>query len=191
MGLGSGMRNRLLVVITLIAIASASVLAQRSFTPARPGVRGWEPYSPEGTRRSTKVVGTVIDIRQMPVAHARLALRDLASGKVEQEGQSNENGEYEFTVLQPSTYVVEMLMTDGRVLALSNAGLLGRYETLNTVVQLPGRWEAGRAELVVPQHLASYFGMSAQTSMTAATLQIALDQNITPVDAGEPVSPNF
>jgi len=185
------MRNRFLVVLSLIAIASVSTLAQQSFTPARAGVRSWEPYSLEGTRRATRVVGTVIDIGQVPVAHAKLILRDLITGRAEQEVESNANGEYEFTVLQPSTYVVEMQMLDGSVLALSNAGSLGRAETLNTVVQLSGRWEAGRAQMVMPQHLTNYFGMSAQTSMTAATLQAASDQNIKPADAGEPVSPNF
>jgi len=186
------MRNRFLVVLSaLIVIASVSTLAQQSFTPARSGVRSWEPYSLEGTRRATRVVGTVIDIRQVPVAHAKLVLRDLVTGKAEQEGESNDNGEYEFTVLQPSTYVVEMQMMDGSVLALSNAGSIGRSETLHTVVQLPGRWEAARAQMVMPQNLSNYFGMSAQTSMTAATLQAASDQNITPADAGEPVSPNF
>ena len=192
MGLGTGMHNRFLVVLSaLILIASVSTLAQQSFTPARSGVRGWEPYTPEGTRRATRVVGTVIDIGQVPVAHAKVILRDLVTGKAEQEGESNDNGEYEFTVLQPSTYVVEMQMMDGSILALSNAGALGRSETLNTVVQLPGRWEAGRAQMVMPQNLSNYFGMSAQTSMTAATLQAASDQNIKPADAGEPVSPNF
>jgi len=158
--------------------------------PARQGVRRVDPWRPEGTRRDTKVIGTVIDIRQTPVAYARLVLRDLTTGKVEQEGASNANGEYEFTVLNPSTYVVEMMMLDGSVVALSNAGTIGRFETLNTVVQLPGRWEAGRAQLIIPQNLSNYFGMSAQTSMTAATLTLAADQNIAPTDAGEPVSPN-
>lgn len=186
------MRNRFLVVLSaLIAIASVSALAQQSFTPARSGVRGWEPYSPEGSRRPTRVVGSVIDIGQIPVAHARLVLRDLATGLAEQVGESNDNGEYEFTGLQPSTYVVEMRLFDGSVIALSNAGSVGRHETLNTVVQLPGRWEAGRSQMVMPQNLSDYFGMSAQTSMTAATLQAASDQNIKPADAGEPVSPNF
>ena len=145
---------------------------------------------PEGRRGPTKVIGTVLDIEQSPVAHAKLMLRDLSTGKIEQEGESNDKGEYEFTVLLPSTYAVEMLMYDGSVVGVSNAGSLTRSETLTTVVQLPGRWEASRAQLVMPTNLTSYFGMSAQTSMTAATLQLASDQNIKPADAGEPVSPN-
>ena len=35
-----------------------------------------------------------------------------------------------------------MVMVDGYVVALSNAGTIARYETLQTVVQLPGRWDA-------------------------------------------------
>jgi hypothetical protein len=185
------MRTKALIVFALLAVASASVVAQQAFTPARQGVRGWEPYQPEGRRGPTKVIGTVIDIHQTPVAHARLMLRDLSTGKVEQEGESNDKGEYQFDVLLPSTYAVEMVMYEGGVVAVSNAGSLGRYETLNTVVQLPGRWEPNRAQIVMPQNVSSYFGMSAQTSMTAATLKLAVDQNIAPADAGEPVSPNF
>jgi hypothetical protein len=39
------------------------------------------------------------------------------------------------------------------------------------------------------QHLANYFGMSSQATMTAATLQLAVDLNISAADPGEPVSP--
>ena len=80
-----------------------------------------------------------------------------------------------------------MVRVDGYILALSNAGTLKRFETLQTVVQLPGRWEA--RGMVMPQNLTNFIGMSAAASMTAQTVQIALAQSIQPVDAGEPVSP--
>jgi hypothetical protein len=32
------------------------------------------------------------------------------------------------------------VMADGYVVGLSNAGSLARFETLQTVIQLPGRW---------------------------------------------------
>ena len=105
------------------------------------------------------------------------------------ETVANDNGEYEFLVDDPGTYVVEMSMVDGYVLALSNAGSLARYETLQTVVQLPGRWDAGLRTMTMPQNAANFLGMSSQTTMTATTLALATDQNITPVDPGEPVSP--
>jgi hypothetical protein len=116
-------------------------------------------------------------------------LRNLVTGTVTQEGEANNSGEYEFLVEMPGTYVVEVTTVDGYVLALSNAGSIARYETLQTVVQLPGRWDPGLRNMTMPHNAANFLGMSAQTTMTAATLTLAADQNISPVDAGEPVSP--
>ena len=39
------------------------------------------------------------------------------------------------------------------------------------------------------QNMAGFLGVSGQLTMTAATLELAVEQNITPRDAGEPVSP--
>jgi hypothetical protein len=75
------------------------------------------------------------------------------------------------------------------VVAISNAGALARFETLQTVVILPGRWEGQLRGLVMPQPVTNFVGMSAATTMTAQTVQIALEQSIQPVDSGEPVSP--
>ena len=182
-------KNLLILCSALIVAASATALAQQAFVPPPPGVRFLERYRPANAKGDTKIIGTVIDIRQVPVKGARVQLRDLATGLVEQEGTSNENGEYEFNVLNPSTYVVEMVMVDGYVVALSNAGSLGRFETLNTVVQLPGRWDLPSQRVVFDQTMSSYLGVSAQTTMTATTLAIAVEQNIAPRASGEPVSP--
>jgi hypothetical protein len=72
---------------------------------------------------------------------------------------------------------------------LSNAGSLARFETLQTVVQLPGRWEGVGRGMVMPTNVTHFIGMSAATTMTAETVAIALKQSIQPVDSGEPVSP--
>jgi hypothetical protein len=176
----------------LVLTCGAGLTAQtgvRLVQPPRPGVTFAEAWRPANTKTDTKVIGTVIDIRQVPVAYARVQLRNLVTGTVTQEGEANGNGEYEFLVEMPGTYVVEMTMVDGYVLALSNAGSIARYETLQTVVQLPGRWDPGLRNMTMPQNAANFLGMSAQTTMTAATLTLAADQNISPVDAGEPVSP--
>lgn len=186
------MRTRFFVVCAmLVALTGATAVAQQAFVPARQGVRSWQSLLPKGRGSDARVIGTVTDITRTPVAYARLVLRDLVSGNVEQEGTSNDKGEYEFSVLDPSTYVVEMISLAGNVVAVSNAGAIGRAETLQTTVQLPGRWESGRSQMVMPQPISNYFGMSAQTSMTAGTLQLAIDQRISTSDAGEPVSPNF
>ncbi|HUQ86210.1 MAG TPA: carboxypeptidase-like regulatory domain-containing protein [Vicinamibacterales bacterium] len=156
--------------------------------PPRQGVFLAEPWRP-ASQGDTKIIGQVIDIRQTPVAHARLQLRNLVNGLVRTGGQSDENGEYQFMIDEPGTYVVEMIVVDGYVIALSNAGSVARFETLRTVVQLPGRWEGSARGMVMPQRFTNFVGMSAATSITAQTVAIALEHSIQPVDPGEPVSP--
>lgn len=176
----------------LIVIASVGIVAQRG-TITRPpsGLIGpefaqrWRPANMSG---STKIVGTVIDIRMVPVANARVQLRNLVNGTVQQAQDTNENGEYDFDVDDPGTFVVEMALTDGSVVAISSAGTLGRFETLRTVVQLPGRWDTSIRDIVMPQNVVNFVGLGSAQTMTQTTLVAAVDQNITPINAGEPVS---
>jgi Prealbumin-like fold domain len=183
------MRYKVFVCLGLIALATASAVAQRAYVPPPGSVRLLERYLPPGSTGETKIIGAVVDIMQNPVQNARLRLRNLTTGNVEQEGTSNENGEFLFTVLESGTYVVEMVVVDGYVVALSNATSVGRFETMMTRVTVPGRWNAPQQRVVYDRNMAAYLGVSGQLSMTAATLEIALEQNITPKDAGEPVSP--
>lgn len=187
------MTKKIVAVICGVFVATgAALLAQsgsiRLVPPPAQGVRFAQPWRPNAAAGDTKIIGTVIDIRQLPVAYAKVQLRNLVTGAVQQSMDSDENGEYQFAVDDPGTYVVEMVMVDGYVLALSNAGSLARYETLRTLVQLPGRWDSLARNMVFPQNTSYFFGMSAQTTMTAATLTLAANLNIAPVDAGEPVS---
>lgn len=183
------MRYKVFVCSGLIAFFAASAVAQRAFVPPPGSVRLLERYHPPGSNGETKIVGAVVDIMQEPVKNARLRLRNLTTGNVEQEGTSDENGAFQFTVLESGTYVVEMVMVDGYVVALSNATSVGRFETMMTRVTVPGRWNAPQQRVVYTQNMAAYLGVSGQLSMTAETLELAVEQNITPKDAGEPVSP--
>ena len=135
-----------LVGIGLIVAVGAGVTAAAVHRPleSRPlkFVEVWRPTKVTGP---TQIIGTVIDIRQTPVANAKLRLRNLRTGRIEQEAESDAQGNYAFAVVEPGTYVVEMVLADGIVIALSNAGSLARYETFQTVVQLPGRWNAPTA----------------------------------------------
>jgi hypothetical protein len=180
-----------LILLAILVAAAAGLDAQGTATLIRPrqGVSFAEPWRPNGVA-DTKVIGQVIDIRQTPVANAPVQLRNLVSGLVQQQGETDANGEYAFSVDNPGTYVVEMVLTDGHVVALSNAGALARFETLQTVVVLPGRWETELRRMVMPQPVTNFLGMSAATTMTARTVQIALEQSVQPVDSGEPVSPH-
>lgn len=179
-----------LIVVALIVSAAAALDAQGTATliRQRQGVTFAESWRPIGAGQ-TRVIGHVIDILQTPVSNARVQLRNLLSGSLEGAGATDANGEYTFTVDNPGSYVVEVTMVDGFVVALSNAGALARYETLQTVVTLPGRWDGPLRGMVTPRHATNFVGMSAATTMTAQTVQIALEQSIQPVDSGEPVSP--
>lgn len=179
------------VVFAILVATVAGLEAQGRATlvgPPRQGVFLAEAWRP-ALSGDTKIIGQVIDIRRVPVAHARLQLRNLINGSAQKATESDENGEFQFLIDDPGTYVVEMVLVDGHVLALSNAGSLARFETLRTVVQLSGRWEGFGRGMVMPQNVTHFIGMSAATTITAQTVAIALEQSIQPVDSGEPVSP--
>jgi len=185
------MNKRILAVVSgFVLLAGAGLTAQRTSVrlvpPPAPGVRLIEVW--RANQGETKIVGTVLDIRQEPVAYAKLRLRNLSTGAVQQEGQSDGNGQYVFVVETSGTYVVEMVLSDGYVVALSNAGTLARSEILQTVIRLPGRWDASVGTMRFPQNPTTFLGMSAATTMTAATISMAVVENVTPMDAGEPVS---
>jgi hypothetical protein len=178
-------------VCGLLLIASAGVVAQRGsiargnsglIAPTFAGT--WRPANQGG---NTQIVGTVIDIRMVPVAKTRVQLRNLANGTVQEAKETDENGEYTFDVEDPGSFVVEMALDDGSVVALSNAGSLARFETMRTVIQLPGRWDAARG-VVMPQSVVNWVGMGSAQTMTQTTITAATTQNITPINSGEAVS---
>src|SRR5688572_21220551 len=165
-------RRKSFVLVALLIAMAAGLDAQGTATLSRQrqGVNFAEGWRPPNTTGETRVIGQVIDVRQMPVAYARLQLRNLINGKLQQGAESDANGEYQFAVDEPGTYIVEMDMVDGYVIALSNAGTLARFETLRTLVRLPGRWDGLGRGMVMPQPVTNFFGMSAATTMTAQTI---------------------
>jgi hypothetical protein len=179
------------VVFAILVATVAGLDAQGRATlvrPARQGVFFAEPWRP-ALSGDTKIIGQVIDIRQVPVAHARVQLRNLVNGSTQSSKEADANGEFQFLIDEPGTYVVEMVLVDGYVLGLSNAASLARFETRRTDVRLPGRWDGFGRGMVMPQHATNFIGMSAATTMTAQTVALAVTQSIQPVDSGEPVSP--
>jgi hypothetical protein len=180
-------------ILGLTLIAGVTITAQsasvRRVQPPASGVRFVEGWRPANAAGATRIIGNVIDIQQVPVAYARVQLRNLITTQVTQIKDTDANGNYEFIVEDPGTYVVEMALIDGYVVALSNAGSLARYETLRTVVQLPGRWDFANHSIAPSQNISRFLGMSAANSMTATTLWLAAEQSLAAVDPGEPVSP--
>lgn len=185
--------NRIVPAILGISLVAGVTLAAQSMSvrrvqPPPPDAQLVEPWHPAG-ERATRVIGNVIDIRHTPVAYARVQLRNLTTAKIDDVKQADGSGNYEFILEMPGTYVVEMASLDGYVIALSNAGALARYETLRTVVQLPGRWDFSRGAMFMTHNMSSFLGMSAANSMTATTLSLAAEQSLSTIEPGEPVSP--
>lgn len=184
--------------VTLALSVGAAAAGQgatfRPANPAPPSLSGEQTsVTYAGALRNTgatRVIGMVIDSRKIPVPQAHVQLRNLDTGKVEQEGYSNGLGAYEFAVEGPGTYLVEMLTVTGTVLAVSNAGSLLRDETLQTLVQLPGRWDLVSGTMIVNPNISTFFGISSRTTITAITIQIAMEQRVAPADPGVPVSPS-
>lgn len=176
-----------------VAVSAVAVSAKQSgiatLVPRTQSLKFAEPWRPNGAGSATRVIGTVIDIRQVPVARAKLQLRNLATGNVDQVTEANQNGEYTFDMDASGTYVVEMVLVNGYVLSLSNAGSIARFETMQTVIQLPGRWDATGNNMIMQQSFTGFLGVSAATSMTNGTLSLAAALGVATVDAGEPVSP--
>ena len=186
-------RKTTLTLVALLIAVTAPLTAQgtaKRMVPQQAGFKFLAPWRPANARSgATRIVGTVVDIRQVPVSKAKVRLRDLDKGIILGESDTNGNGEYEFEVPEPGTFVVEMVLLNGQVIALSNAGALARYETLNTVVQLPGRWDVASQNVAMSADLRGFVGASSEVTMTSITVGIATTTNITPADAGEPVSP--
>ena len=157
---------------------------------ASPAVRFSSPFRPNGSNSTTRIVGAVVDLLHQPVAYAKVQLRNLGNGQVIGSADTNDLGEYAFDVADPGTYVVEMLSQENYIVALSNAGLLLRYETLRTEIRLPGRWDSAARSVSMPVSATAFFGMSSANSMSSSTLNLAATSNVSPVDPGEPVSPH-
>ena len=66
---------------------------------------------------------------------------------------------------------------------------MARYETLQTVIQLSGRWNLETLNVDRIQNLFDFIGLSSAFSITGQTLTMAAEQSIAPRDPGEPVSP--
>jgi len=152
-----------------------------------PGLTFTAPWRPAGSG-GTRIVGAVIDIGQVPVAKVKVRLRNFVTGEVVAEVESNANGEYSFLEVEPGTYVVEMFIDGRYIVSVSNVGAVGRNQTLQTVVQLAGRWDLARQTVVTPENAFNFVGVSAATTMAAATMSAAVTENITPSAQGVPVS---
>jgi len=91
------------------------------------------------------VIGTVWNRDEVPVAHARLRLRDVTSGQIVRTTQADERGRFTFVKVPPGSYIVELVDSSGNILALGQMFSLGPVETIATFIRLgaQARWYSG------------------------------------------------
>jgi hypothetical protein len=91
------------------------------------------------------VIGTVWNRNDVPVAFARLRLRDMTSGKILRAIQGDDAGRFTFLKVPPGSYIVELVDASGSVLALGQMFTLGPLETVATFIRLGTTvpWYAG------------------------------------------------
>ena len=120
------------------------------------------------------IAGTVLDSQSKPMGDARVRLRNLQTGRIDQTAVTNRAGEFRLIVEPDVPYVVELADADGRIVSISDVIVARTGEIAATALtagtRLPG--------------LASLFGNttgSVLAAMTGFMLPIA--------DGGPPLSP--
>lgn len=127
--------------------------------------------APAGT---ASVLGTTLDEAARHLPDTRVQVRNLRTGKVDQSTLSDGAGAFTFRSLLPGTYVVEMTLANGSVVAISDAVALADGQQARTVVQLPARFRG----------FAWWLG-----STTTVALAQAASLGVLAVNGGQPVTP--
>lgn len=120
------------------------------------------------------IAGTVLDPHSKPMIEARVRLRNLQTGRIDQTAVTNRAGEFRLVAEPDIPYVVELADTDGRIVSISDVIVVRTGEVAATALtagaRLPG--------------LARLFGNttgSVLAAMSGFTLPVA--------DDGPPLSP--
>jgi hypothetical protein len=121
---------RLLVrLVALCGLVSAVTGSTTVAGPGEPGV----------------VRGVAWDSDNAPLANATVRLRNIETGRVVSVSETSTSGQFLFGGVTKSSYLVELVSDNGKVLAVGAAFRIGPGETVSTVVRLPTRrsWYSG------------------------------------------------
>jgi len=157
------------VVLALAATAGAQTFV-RSAPRVPPGTEGAVPNSPA----TNALIGTARDAGDDLLGELKVQLRDLQSGTVKHATTTNADGTFAFRGIEPGTYVVEAVLADGAVAAISEATTVGSGEVVQTLVRLTSRTRA--------------FGWWAGSTANSVVAQAA-GSGVLAVEPGVPISP--
>jgi hypothetical protein len=120
------------------------------------------------------LVGLALDASNRPLPDTRVQLRGVRSGNVEATATTGADGGFTFPGLLPGLYVVEMTVTNGSIVAISDSAEVVDGRTVQQNVQLVARSRS--------------FGWWLGSTTTLALAQAA-SLGVLAVDGGQPVSP--
>ena len=137
--------SRILVAAsTLLVVAGSwSVSAQQqnvSVTP-RNAVRATVPRLLSGTRSSVlaTIQGNALNSTNGPMPDTQVRLRDARFGRIVETQITDKSGIFAFKVVDPGSYIVEMVANDQTLLAASQILQVNAGEAVSAVVKLPLR----------------------------------------------------
>jgi hypothetical protein len=125
----------------LVAAGTWSVAAQQPSTvDVRPGARSVVPRA-TGARSNvlTIIQGNALNSANAPLPSTLMRLRDARFGRVIETRLTDESGMFAFKVVDPGSYIVEMLGRDRTPLAASQILNVNAGDTVSAVVKLPSR----------------------------------------------------
>jgi hypothetical protein len=137
--------SRILVAASalLVVAGSWSVSAQQQSVPVGPrtAARSIVPRVLPGTRSNvlTTIQGNALNSTNAPMPDTLVRLRDARFGRVVETQMTDKSGMFAFKVVDPGTYIVEMMGKDQTLLAASQMLNVNAGEVVSAIVKLPFR----------------------------------------------------
>ena len=126
----------------LVMGGSWSVSAQQPITvapPSAPKTLNARPLPGPRSNILSVIQGTALNPNNAPMPDTLVRLRDARFGRVVQTQMTDKAGMFAFKVVDPGSYIVELLGTDHTLLAASQILNVNAGDAISAVVKLPFR----------------------------------------------------
>lgn len=159
-------RLRTLGSCALAGLCVVSTVFAQSVPRPAPQAMGRQPGRIlAGTRSYVfgTIQGNALNAENGPLAEAIVRLRDARYGKISNTEVTDQLGLFAFGVVDPGSYVVELIDRSTVVLATSELLIVGPGETASAIVKLPSR----------RQSLGGFFGHGVQQALAVTAAAAA------------------
>lgn len=134
--------SRLFAAATALFVAAGSwsVAAQQPVTmDTRSGAKSVVPRMAGARNVLTVIQGNALNSANGPMPNTLVRLRDARFGRVIETQITDKSGMFAFKILDPGSYIVEMLGNDQTLLAASQILNVNAGDAISAVVKLPFR----------------------------------------------------